>query len=58
VLSRLPLQNSEKEVDNEEPINVFHVEQIENLQISNKEMQIETRKYNTLAIVHDFVLNG
>jgi hypothetical protein len=24
VLSRLPLQNSEKEVDNEEPINVFH----------------------------------
>ena len=26
VLSRLPLQNSEKEVDNEEPINVFHVE--------------------------------
>jgi hypothetical protein len=42
VLSRLPLQNSEKEVDNEEPINVFHVEQIENLPVSNKEIQIET----------------
>jgi hypothetical protein len=26
VLSRLPLQNSEKEVDNEETIHVFHVE--------------------------------
>ena len=39
VLSMLPLQNSEKEVDNEEPINVFH---IENLPVSNKEIQIET----------------
>ena len=58
VLSRLPLQNSEKEVDNEEPINVFHVEQIENLPVSNKEIQIETRKDKTLALVHDFVLNG
>jgi hypothetical protein len=58
VLSRLPLQNSEKEVDNEEPIHVFHVEQIENLPVSNKEIQIETRKDKTLALVHDFVLNG
>ena len=58
VLSRLPLQNSEKEVDNEEPINVFHVEQIENLPVSNKEIQIETRKDKTLALAHDFVLNG
>ena len=44
VLSRLPLQNSEKEVDNEEPINVFHTEQIVNLPVSNKEIQIETTK--------------
>jgi hypothetical protein len=44
VLSRLPLQNSEKEVDNEEPINVFHIEQIANLPVLNKEIQIETKK--------------
>lgn len=49
---------NKKEVDNEEPINVFHVEQIENLSVSNKEIQIETRKDKTLALVHDFVLNG
>jgi hypothetical protein len=58
VLSRLPLQSSEKEVDNEEPINVFHIEQIANFPLSNKEKQIETRKDKTLAHVHDFVLNG
>jgi hypothetical protein len=44
VSRRLPLQNSEKEVDNEEPINVFHTEQIVNLPVSNKEIQIETTK--------------
>lgn len=26
--------------------------------VSNKEIQIETRKDKTLALVHDFVLNG
>jgi hypothetical protein len=37
---------------------VFYVEQIKNLPVSNKEIQIETRKDKTLALVHDFVLNG
>jgi hypothetical protein len=48
----------EQEVDNEEPINVFHVEQVEKLSVSNKAIQIETRKDKTLTLVHDFVLNG
>ena len=37
---------------------MFHVEQVEKLPVSNKAIQIETRKDKTLALVHVFVLNG